>query len=84
MTEENMYQYCENNRGKDRFCNCSSACSGPCQSNLACDYPLPDGVTAIYRGGNYGSCCFETDGIDEDMSEPPEENLLQELAECIK
>ena len=56
MTEENMYQYCENNRGKDRFCNCSSACSGPCQSNLACDYPLPDGVTAIYRGGNYGSC----------------------------
>ena len=58
-TYEDMMKFCRNHREADGFCRCSSACSGPAPSNLACDHEeeLPEGVT-IYRGGNYGSCCF--------------------------
>ena len=60
MTYEEMYQYCESQREADGFCWVFSACSGPCRSNLACDYPMPEGIT-VYRGGNHGSCCFEVE-----------------------
>lgn len=60
MKYEEMIDYCNSNRGADGFCRCSTACSGPCMSNLAADYPMPEGVT-VYRGGNYGSCRFEVE-----------------------
>ncbi len=60
MTKDQMYDYCESMRERDRFCSVSSSCSGPCQSNLACDHPFPEGKV-IYRGGTYGSCRFEVE-----------------------
>ena len=66
MTYDEMLAYCDHHRETDGFCFISSACSGPCPSNLACDYPMPEGVT-VYRGGNYGACRFEVE--DEAISE---------------
>lgn len=60
MKYDEMMAYCESNREEDRFCRCSTACSGPCISNLSFDYPFPEGVV-VYRGGNHGSCRFEVE-----------------------
>lgn len=59
MTYDQMMQYCERHRESDRFCSLSSACSGPCRSNLASDDANEINGIKIYRGGNYGSCRFE-------------------------
>lgn len=56
-TYEDMLRYCEGQRSKEtRFCNVSSACSGPCISNLGSDYPFPEGKE-VYRGAG-GYCRF--------------------------
>ena len=65
MKMEEMFDYCESNRESDGFCRLCSSCSRPCPSNLACDYPLPEGLE-IWRGGNYGSCCFEIEKENKD------------------
>lgn len=49
-TYKDMLNFCESHRGESRFCNCNSSCSGPSYSNLACDYPFPDGCE-VFRGG---------------------------------
>ena len=59
MTYEEMMRYCHRHRESDGLCRISSACSGPCQSNLARDYKDEKENITIYRGGNYGSCRFE-------------------------
>lgn len=58
MSYDDMMAYCRSNRDSDGFCRCCNGCSGATTSNLAEDYPMPDGLT-VYRGGNYGSCRFE-------------------------
>lgn len=57
ITYDEMLSICDEERESDGFCSCSSACSGPALSNLACDYPFPEGCE-VYRGGNHGSCKF--------------------------
>ena len=68
ITESDMHTYCNNNRESDGFCRCSSACSGPCYSNLQRDHddlkrlkksnPKKYENVHVYSGGNYGSCTF--------------------------
>lgn len=60
-----MCAYCDSERGDGGFCRVSSSCSGPAPSNLACDYPMPEGKR-IYRGGVYGGCKFAVDKEVED------------------
>lgn len=62
MTYDEMQAYCEGNREADGFCWVSSACSGPSMSNLAHDFPMPQGIV-VYRGGNHGSCRFEVSKV---------------------
>lgn len=48
-TYSDIMKYCRSNRESDGFCRLSSACSGPCYSNLASDYPVADGKE-VFRG----------------------------------
>lgn len=63
MTYDEMYEFCGSKKESDGFCRCSSACSGPCLSNLGSDHPFPEGKL-VFRGGNHGSCRFEIDRPD--------------------
>ncbi len=60
MTYDEVMAYCEGKRESDGFCSVCCSCSGPTYSNLAWDYPQPEGIT-IMRGGNHGSCYFEVE-----------------------
>ena len=59
-TWNDVDEYCNSQRESDGFCRVCSSCSGPCPSNLGCDYPMPEGKL-ILRGGSYGSCRFVID-----------------------
>ena len=45
-----MLDYCESNRDKERFCRCSCACSGATYSNLTCDQKYYTNETVPFRG----------------------------------
>lgn len=58
LTETQVYTYCDHTmRESDGYCWICSSCSGPSLSNIASDYPFPEGVE-IWRGGRHGSCRF--------------------------
>ena len=61
MTYEQMLDYCESNRDEQRFCTICDSCSGACRTNLQYDIDRmeEDPSIVIFRGGRYGSCCFE-------------------------
>lgn len=63
MTWDEVFEFCESHRDRDRFCEISCACSGPCYSNLFCDSEERRELAFnrdehILRGGSYGSCKF--------------------------